>query len=175
MLTRDIKVITVAGGCFWGVQEYYNRLKGIVNTTVGYANGNSDNVSYQEVCTGKTGHVEAVMLFYNHAIIALEDIVDHLFRIIDPTLLNQQGNDKGTQYRTGIYTQDEDELVRIKNSIESYQTNYDKKIVVEVLPLDNFVKAEEYHQDYLVQNPGGYCHVDFNLIKDNELKDERKR
>lgn len=175
MLTRDIKVITVAGGCFWGVEEYFNRLKGIVNTSVGYANGNSEEVTYKEVCTGKTGHVEAVMLFYNHAVISLEDIVNHLFRIIDPTLLNQQGNDIGTQYRTGIYTQDEEELERIKIVVDSYQKEFDKNLVVEILPLENFVKAEDYHQNYLINNPGGYCHVDFSVIKQEEMKDERKR
>ena len=168
--TREFRTIFVAGGCFWGVEEYYKRLKGITDTVAGYANSNQENITYHDVCSGNTQAVEAVMLQYNHASISLADIVDHLFRIIDPTLLNQQGNDVGTQYRTGIYyihPQDQEELEAL---MSHYQTQYNKPIQVELLPLENFTPAEDEHQDYLEMNPGGYCHIDFSQAKPEELK-----
>ena len=169
-MENSLKTITVAGGCFWGVEEYYKRLIGILETNVCYANGNSDNVTYKEVCTGTTGHAEACWLKYDPSQISLEQILDHLFRIIDPTSLNKQGGDIGTQYRTGIYYHDENDLETIQNFITEKQKSIDKKIVVEVEALSNYVLAEPEHQDYLMMNPTGYCHVNFRLIQREELK-----
>lgn len=169
-MNDSLKTITVAGGCFWGVEEYYKRLNGIIETNVGYANGNSKEVTYREVCTGQTGHVEATWLKYDPAVISLDMILDHLFRIIDPTSLNKQGGDIGTQYRTGIYYENVEDLPTILSFIESRQSQYDKEIVVEVQKLDNYFLAEPEHQDYLTMNPGGYCHVDFRVIRNEELK-----
>lgn len=165
-----MKEIVIAGGCFWGVQEYYSRLKGVESTVVGYANGITDNPTYEEVCTGKTNFVEAVYIHYDENIIPLEKIIEHLFRFIDPTSLNRQGGDIGTQYRTGVYYIDEADQAIAQQYIQSRQSEYSKPIVVEVLPLKNFYEAEEYHQKYLVKNPTGYCHVNFDVIRPEELK-----
>lgn len=171
-MSTQLHQITVAGGCFWGVEEYYKRLRGIVSTQVGYANGHNDGkVSYREVCTGQTGHAEATILEYNDEI-TLSAILDHLFRIIDPTSLNRQGNDIGSQYRTGIYFHDEKDLPVIESFIKERSAIINGNIVVEVQPLRNFVVAEPEHQDYLTVNPGGYCHVDFSVMKQDEMKAE---
>ncbi|GLI56893.1 peptide methionine sulfoxide reductase MsrA [Propionigenium maris DSM 9537] len=157
-----MKDIVVAGGCFWGVEAYYKLIKGVVDTRVGYANGHKENPTYREVCTGTTGHAEVCRITYNEEIIDLRGILKYLFRIIDPTLLNRQGNDRGTQYRTGIYYKTEEEAREIEEYIEEISSSYSAPIVTEVLPLISFYDAEEYHQDYLTKNPGGYCHIDIN-------------
>ena len=172
MNTKDIRQIALAGGCFWGVEEYYRRLEGVTDTYVGYAQGDTENPTYEAVCTGKTGHVEAVMVMYDHTVIPLNSILDHYFRIIDPTLLNQQGNDKGTQYRTGLYPETDNEVLIIKDFLESRAKDYRKPIVVELEKLNRFYKAEPNHQMYLHNNPNGYCHVDFSVIRDEEKKQE---
>lgn len=164
------KTIYLAGGCFWGVAEYYRRLKGIFSTEVGYAQGTTENPTYREVCTQTTNHTETVEVVYNTDEISLEKVIEHFFRMIDPTTLNRQGNDIGTQYRSGIYSKDLEEVEEIIKMVESYQAHYDKPIVVEVEQLKEFYKAEEDHQDYLVKNPFGYCHINFNLIKPEEMK-----
>lgn len=164
------KTIYLAGGCFWGVAEYYRRLKGIVSTEVGYAQGTTENPTYREVCTQTTNHTETVEVVYDANEISLEKVIEHFFRMIDPTSLNRQGNDIGTQYRSGIYSKDLEEVEEIIKLVESYQPHYDQPIVVEVEQLKDFYKAEEEHQDYLVKNPFGYCHINFNLIKPEELK-----
>ncbi len=163
-----MKNIIVAGGCFWGVQEYYSRLKGITNTKVGYTDCDKENPTYEEVCNS-SGHVEAVYLEYNNDI-TLVEILEHLFRIIDPTSLNKQARDNGIQYRTGVYYRDTDEKDIIEQYIRSRQKDYDKNIVVEVKQATRFFDAEAYHQNYLKANTNGYCHIDFNLIRKNELK-----
>ncbi|NLG82567.1 MAG: peptide-methionine (S)-S-oxide reductase MsrA [Bacilli bacterium] len=165
-----MKKIVLAGGCFWGVEAYYQRLKGIEKTRVGYANGNIQNPTYQQVKTGTTDFVEAVELYYDENIISFRTILEHLFRFIDPTSLNRQGGDIGTQYRTGIYYEDEVSRQEALEFIQEKQKDYDKPIVVEVKPLENFYEAEEYHQKYLDKNPYGYCHVDLNLLKPWERK-----
>lgn len=164
------KEIVVAGGCFWGVEEYFRRTKGIVETKAGYSQGHKKNATYQEVCDGNTGHAEVVWLTYNPDVISLNKILEHLFRIIDPTTLNRQGNDIGSQYRTGVYTLDEDDTPIIQAFLKEKQKEYKREIVVEVEPLLNFVQAEDYHQLYLVKNPRGYCHVNMNLLKPEERK-----
>ncbi len=165
-----MREIVVAGGCFWGVEEYFRRAKGIIDTKSGYSQGHKANATYQEVCNGKTGHVEVVWLKYNSEEISLEKILEHLFRIINPTLLNRQGNDIGHQYRTGVYTIFDEDTSIIKAYIETKQKEYRDQIVVEVEPLHNFIQAEDYHQLYLIKNPQGYCHVNMSLLRPEEKK-----
>lgn len=156
--------IYLAGGCFWGVEEYFSRLDGVLNVVSGYANGNTENPSYQDVIYNGTNHAETVHITYDKEKISLDKILSEYFKIIDPTSVNKQGNDKGTQYRTGIYYTDPLDAKVAANILTIVQSYYDKKVVVELEPLDNFYEAEEYHQDYLQKNPDGYCHVDFNKL-----------
>lgn len=156
-----IKKIYLAGGCFWGVQEYFSRINGVIKTYVGYANSSIENPSYELVCSGATKAVEAVEIEYENKIVSLEELIDELFKIIDPTLLNRQANDVGTQYRTGIYYVDSKEEIIISEKIKKLQEKYSKAIRTEVMALNNFWLAEEYHQDYLKKNPNGYCHIKF--------------
>lgn len=162
-LGGNMSKIYLAAGCFWGSQAYFDKIEGVVETTVGYANGVMENPTYEQVCTGATGHAETVEVVFEEKVISLNEILAHFFRIIDPTVLNRQGNDLGTQYRTGIYTNDNWVFEIINLFVKDQQQNYEKEIVVEVKPLANFYVAEEYHQKYLEKNPGGYCHVDLSL------------
>ncbi|MGG7177148.1 peptide-methionine (S)-S-oxide reductase MsrA [Clostridium paraputrificum] len=154
-----MKRIILAGGCFWGVEEYFSRIDGVTKTEVGYANGNIENPTYELVCRTNTGFAEAVYVEYDENEVSLKFILDKYFAIIDPTSLNKQGNDRGTQYRTGIYYYDLNDINVIHKAIEEEQKKYDSKIVVEVEPLKNYYPAEEYHQSYLKKNPNGYCHI----------------
>lgn len=154
------KTIYLAGGCFWGVEAYMDSIDGVLDAVSGYANGSTENPSYEDVVHRETGHAEAVCVTYDRDVISLEHILTYYFRIIDPTSLNKQGNDAGTQYRTGIYYDDlEDEAIILKE-IELLQRIFSKKVRIEVEPLENFYLAEEYHQNYLKKNPNGYCHID---------------
>lgn len=157
-----MKEIALAGGCFWGVDEYFSRKKGVISTKAGYANGIKENPTYKEVCTGRTGHAETVLVKYDEEVITLTEILEKFFKVIDPTVLNRQGNDIGTQYRTGIFYIDEADVPAITAFIDSKRKDYKAQIVTEVEPLKNFYDAEEYHQDYLKKNPRGYCHIDLN-------------
>ena len=159
------KIIYLAGGCFWGVQEYYSRLKGIIQTRVGYANGDKENPTYQEVCSNKFHHAETVEIKYDDNIISLEKILMHFLRFVNPYSLNQQGEDKGEQYRSGVYYIDDKEKDIIKNYFDK---NLKEGYLIQIMPLNNFYQAEEYHQDYLKKNINGYCHINLNLIKDDE-------
>lgn len=157
-----MKEIYLAGGCFWGLQAYFDLRKGIIETVVGYANGNTENPTYEQVCTNKTGYAETVYIKYDENEITLNKILEDFWKVIDPTLLNRQGGDIGTQYRTGIYYVNDD-LANIKASVEKEALKYEKSIVTEVVPLKNFYAAEKYHQKYLEKNPNGYCHIDLSL------------
>ena len=157
-----MKEIVLAGGCFWGVEEYFSRLDGIVETEVAYVNGDTDNPSYEEVCTGSTGYTEGVRIVYDDETISLDKILDLFFNIIDPTMLNRQGPDIGHQYRTGIYYKNEEDRKLGEKKIKEYQKDYERKIVTELEELRSYHKAEDYHQDYLKKNPGGYCHIDLS-------------
>ena len=157
----DIKELYLAGGCFWGVEGYFQRLPGIVSTKVGYANGDTPTTTYAQL--PHTGHTETLYLLYDANKISLTEIVDHFFRIIDPTSFHRQGNDIGQQYRTGIYSKEDEILSKVQKLVAAKQSLYNQKIVVEIEPLDNFILAEEYHQKYLDKNPTGYCHIDLNL------------
>jgi peptide methionine sulfoxide reductase msrA/msrB len=156
------KEIYLAGGCFWGVEAYFDKILGVEYTEVGYANGKTEDTSYQEI--DSTGHAETVRVVYDPEVVELEEILEYYFKIIDPTILNRQGNDIGTQYRTGIFYKNEDDEQVISNFIESIKSDYDSEIVTEVEPLENFVIGEEYHQDYLEKNPNGYCHINLSDI-----------
>lgn len=154
-----MKKIVLAGGCFWGVEEFLSRINGVISTEVGYANGRTENPTYEDVCYKNTYFAEVCLVEYDEKILSLEDLLKEYWSIIDPTILNRQGPDVGSQYRTGIYYLNEDDIETILKSKEENQKNYDKKIVTEVLPLTNYYKAEEYHQKYLKKNPNGYCHI----------------
>ena len=158
--------IYLAGGCFWGVEEYFSRIPGVTNTEVGYANGHTAAPSYQDVCTDTTGHAETVHVTYDPDRVSLETILEHYFMIIDPLSLNRQGGDSGTQYRTGVYYVDEASHEVARQVFASEQLRYPAPMVVELEPLACFFSAEEYHQDYLKKNPAGYCHVSFDTLAD---------
>lgn len=160
-----MKKIYLAGGCFWGVEHYLSLINGISNTTVGYANSDIENPSYEDLKTHRSSASETVEVIYDENIISLKEILDLFFLIIDPTSIDKQGHDEGHQYRTGIYYIDNNDIDIINESINQLQKQYDKEIVVEVLPLDNFTIAEEYHQEYLIKNPTGYCHVDPRMFE----------
>lgn len=166
----NYKTLFLAGGCFWGVEAYFQQIEGVLDTGVGYSQGHVAEPTYEQVCTGNTGHTETIMISYDPSLLSLEDLLDHYFRIINPYSLNKQGNDIGTQYRSGIYYAHDEDLSVILNYIKNLQEKSDQKIVVEVQELQSFWRAEEYHQDYLNKNPGAYCHIDLGLLKDNEKK-----
>ena len=163
------QVIYLAGGCFWGVEAFISRLKGVNQTEVGYANGRDLAPTYEKVCTGRTGHAECVKVTYNPKIISLEEILENFFKIIDPYVLNRQGPDIGTQYRTGIYWQEDSQKTIVLKFLSAKQKLSSKRIRTEAHAIGSFYPAEEYHQKYLEKNPQGYCHVDLNLIDDKEL------
>ncbi len=174
MLHSDnLKEIYLAGGCFWGTEQYLAGIHGIVKTDVGYANGNTENPSYHEVCHNNTGHAETVRVFYDPSQIRLEFILRLYYDVINPTSVNRQGGDCGTQYRTGIYYVDENDIPIIDKSLKELQTKYDKPVAIEILPLRNYYLAEEYHQKYLDKNPNGYCHIGKEKFEQAKLaKDE---
>jgi peptide methionine sulfoxide reductase msrA/msrB len=153
------KQIYMAGGCFWGTEHYLKQIRGVVSTEVGYANGNGENPSYEQVYTDTTGFVECVKVVYDPEMLSLERLVEIFFHSIDPLSLNRQGNDVGTRYRTGIYYVDEGDRAAIESKYREVESRVGAPIVVELEPLANFYSAEEYHQDYLDKNPSGYCHL----------------
>ncbi|WP_251212487.1 peptide-methionine (S)-S-oxide reductase MsrA [Adlercreutzia murintestinalis] len=154
----------VAGGCFWGTQAYLEKLPGVLATQVGYANSAVDDPTYEDVCTGDTGAAECVRVRYDSDVIGLSLLVEAFLRTIDPTSLNRQGNDCGTQYRSGIYWTDDDDAFIVRSILAEMRYRSGADIVVEAEPLGNFWPAERYHQDYLKKNPGGYCHVDLSDV-----------
>ncbi|AQU78347.1 MULTISPECIES: peptide-methionine (S)-S-oxide reductase MsrA [Planococcus] len=168
--TDKLQDIYLAGGCFWGVEAYMARVYGVYDVTSGYANGNTENPTYEEVIRENTGHAETVHVRYDPERVDLEKLLGHYFMIIDPTLLNQQGNDRGEQYRTGIYYENEDDRAVIDKVFAAQKERYDEPIVTEVELLDNYYLAEEYHQDYLEKNPDGYCHVEFDTLEGQEVE-----
>lgn len=162
-----MKTIYIAGGCFWGVEEYYRQLKGVISTRVGYANGDKENPTYEEVKHHLSTHAETLKLEYDENVISLKDILEHFLRFVDPYSLDKQGEDVGHQYRSGVYYIDsKDKQVILDYFNKTLKPDYK----IEVLPLSNFYDAEEYHQNYLIKNPHGYCHVNLRLIKDDEKK-----
>lgn len=163
---EGIEVIYLAGGCFWGTQQLMRSLPGVENTVCGYANGNTGECpSYEQVCTGETGYREAVRVEYDPQQISLDALLFAFFASIDPTVANRQGNDIGTQYQAGIYYADQAAKTVVERIAELQKQRYGK-FKVEIAPLFNFYSAEDYHQDYLVKNPNGYCHIPMKKIKE---------
>ena len=165
MEKENLKEIYLAGGCFWGTEHYFKQIDGVVDTEVGFANGITENPTYKEVCTDKTGFAETVHVIYNPDKVSLEFLLEMYFKAIDPTSINRQGHDTGTQYRTGVYYTDSSDEATISKVFDEEQKHIQGKIVVENLPLKNFYKAEDYHQDYLDKNPDGYCHLPQSLFE----------
>lgn len=158
----NTRTIYLAGGCFWGVQAYFQRIDGVLNVVTGYVNGRTESPVYADVING-SGHAEAVKIEFDSARISLAQLLRHYFRIIDPTALNRQGNDVGEQYRTGIYYTDEADAPTIAAALAAEQRKYEQMLVVESEALRQFFPAEEEHQDYLDKHPGGYCHINLAL------------
>lgn len=166
-----MKTIYLAAGCFWGSQAFYSQMIGIKNTSVGYANGDSTNPSYQDLCSGRASHAETVKIEYDETEISLLKILDYYLSIINPYSINRQGNDIGRQNRTGIFYENAEEEEIIKKFLYQKEQEYKKgpfQIVVE--PLANFYLAEDYHQNYLEKNPNGYCHIKLDSIKKEDKK-----
>lgn len=154
-----MKTIYLAGGCFWGVEDYFQRTYGVSDVISGYANGKTENPTYEQVCYEGSDHAETVKIVYDPALVSLEYLLYRYMSIIDPTSLNRQGNDAGRQYRTGIYYESEDDRAIAREVLDRTARHYHRPLVVELLPLEHFYDAESYHQNYLVKNPGGYCHI----------------
>lgn len=155
----DPHVIYLAGGCFWGLEAFLKRLPGVRKTEVGYANGSTCNPTYAEVCRSATGHAETVRVVYDRRVLPTDVLLDGFFSVIDPTTPDRQGNDVGTQYRSGIYWEDPLDEPVVRAVRARVQDAYARPVVTEVGPIQGFYPAEEYHQDYLAKNPGGYCHI----------------
>lgn len=158
---NSIEIAVLAGGCFWGVEDLLRKIPGVINTDVGYCGGDIDSANYNQVKTGKTGHAEAVRIEFNPSQVSFDKILEHFFKLHDPTTKNQQGNDVGTQYRSVIfYLNDKQKSVAEEIIKKVEQSGFWKKpLVTEVVQFEKFFTAEEYHQDYLVKNPNGYtCH-----------------
>jgi methionine-S-sulfoxide reductase len=168
---ENMKTIYIAAGCFWGAEKYFSLIRGVCRTKVGYANGDTENPSYEDVKYRGAGHAETVLVEYDPAAISLSFLLDLYYEAVDPTSLNRQGEDVGIQYRTGIYYTEAEDLPVIKNSLAKLREKLDLPVAIEVKPLENFYTAEEYHQKYLEKNPGGYCHINqalFNRAKTAE-------
>ena len=157
-----MKTIYLAGGCFWGVEKAFQSLNGVVETTVGYANGDVENPSYELVKTDTTNFRETVRVDYDPEKISLNKLLKAYFMCVDPTVRNQQGHDIGSQYQTGVYYVDDEDLAIIEKAFEEEKKKYDC-FFVELKKLENFYDAEEYHQDYLIKNPAGYCHLTLDV------------
>lgn len=177
---KELAKIHLAGGCFWGTEHFFKQVRGVVSVTPVYANGNIENPTYEEVCSDTTGFAEAVEITYDLNAISLRKILQLFFITIDPTSLNQQGNDIGSQYRTGIYYQNEKDKIIAESALKRLAKHYaPKPLVVECEPLKNVFVAEESHQDYLEKKPNAYCHVPFGAFiaakRGNPIKLQNKR
>lgn len=162
--SKNLKTIYLAGGCFWGTEHFVKQIKGIESTEVGYANGGKKGVNYYDV-VNHSGHAETVKIVYDQNIISLSEILDLYYLSIDPLSVNQQGNDRGIQYRTGIYYEDESLLSEAQASLKKLEEQLGTTPAIELTKLTDYTPAEEYHQDYLEKNPGGYCHINPALFE----------
>lgn len=165
----NAKSIYFAGGCFWGMQAYFDNIIGVSSTIVGYANGHIEHPTYEMVCNHSTGHAETIQVLYDDSIVSLATLLDMYFEVIDPVSINRQGNDIGNQYRTGIYYSNKEDRFIIKDKLSELQRQYEEPIVVECDSLHCFYPAEEYHQEYLRKNPNGYCHIPRDVIQNANL------
>ncbi len=153
-----MRTIYLAGGCFWGLQKFFDQFEGVISTQVGYANGPDAAPTYQDVCRN-SGHAETVKIDYEEGKLSLGVLMDLYFLVVDPLSVNKQGEDEGIQYRTGVYYTDDDQLPALRAAFDAEARKVGAPLAVELLPLKNFFPAEEYHQKYLDKNPGGYCHI----------------
>ena len=168
-----MKKLYLAAGCFWGAQRFFDQFEGVVSTEVGYANGPTASPSYEQVCAD-SGHAEAVRVEFDENAISVRELMEYYFMIIDPTSVNRQGEDEGVQYRTGAYYEDEALRPEIEAAFRAESEKIGAPLAVELLPLENFYGAEEYHQKYLVKNPTGYCHVAPWLLNRKAKRGEEK-
>jgi methionine-S-sulfoxide reductase len=161
------QTIYLAGGCFWGLQAYFKKVKGVLSTTVGYANGNTAFPKYEDLKRGKATHAETLKLIYDDTITNLDTLLELFLRVVDPYSVNKQGGDEGLQYRSGVYYTNMIDGI----AADAFFTRHLKPgWKIEIKQMNNFYPAEEYHQDYLDKNPNGYCHIDLNVLKPNEKK-----
>ena len=165
-----MRSIYLAGGCFWGMQKFFDQFEGVLSTEVGYANGPDRAPTYQEVCRN-SGHAETVRIDYDEGKLSLDKLLELYFLVIDPLSVNKQGGDEGIQYRTGVYYTNPDQLPMIQAAFEKEAAKVGSPLAVELLPLTNFFPAEEYHQKYLDKNPGGYCHIPQRMMHLDQGKD----
>lgn len=154
-----MKTIFLAAGCFWGAQHYLKQIHGVVETETGFANGNTERPTYEEVYTDRTGYAEAVRVVFDPEVLPLKRLVQLYFDCIEPTSVNQQGEDRGTRYRTGVYYIEPEDRLTIQEVYDDVQRGYSAPLAVEVEPIRNFFPADESHQDYLDKHPDGYCHL----------------
>ena len=152
---KGYKNIVFGGGCFWGVQHYFNLVQGVANTKVGYANGKTNNPTYEEVCTGTTNHLEACLVEYDKDRTKLQYLLEHFLNIVDTSTKNQQKNDVGTHYRSGIYYNNEEDKKIIFDFLTENKSRLSDPFVTEILPLEKFWDADDVHQEYLDKNPWG--------------------
>ncbi len=172
-IPENMKTICLAGGCFWGMQKFFDQFDGVVRTEVGYANGPDEAPTYQDVCSG-SGHAETVRVDYDPDMMSLTDLLHFYFMAIDPLSVNRQGNDRGIQYRTGIYYTEDDQVAEIEAVYLKEEEKAGARLAVELLPLENYFPAEEYHQKYLDKNPGGYCHIPVSCFDLQKNRTETK-
>ena len=159
-MDNNIQIATFGGGCFWCIDAAFRRVKGVLNVSSGYAGGEIENPSYQQICTGLTGHAEVVQLDFDSSVVSYNTLLEMFFTLHDATQLNRQGNDVGTQYRSVIYYHDEEQKAESQAMIDALQKQIREPIVTELSPLTNFYPAEQYHQDYYDENPNqGYCSI----------------
>ena len=168
---------TFAAGCFWGVEKVFAAMPGVVSTQVGYTGGKVKNPSYELVCTGVTGHAEAIEVTYDPAKISYETLLEFFWKYHDPTTLNQQGNDHGTQYRSAVFYHTPEQKKAVEKSKEILEKAgiFKKPIVTQIEPAAEFYRAEEYHQQYLKKNPNGYCHIHLQSSKIEKVLREASR
>ncbi len=162
---------TFAAGCFWGVEKVFSALPGAISTRVGYTGGVTKNPSYEQVCTGRTGHAEAIEITFDNSKISYDDLIEVFFRHHDPTTPNRQGNDAGTQYRSAIFYHSPEQKISAERALKALDKArlFRDGIVTEVTPASEFYPAEEYHQKYLKKNPLGYCHIQLQPAKIGEV------
>ncbi len=168
-----MKTIYLAGGCFWGTQKYFDQFPGVLRTVVGYANGNTERPTYEDVKKRHSGHAETVKVEFDETILPAETLLCHYFDVIDPLSVNRQGEDRGIQYCTGIYYTEEDQIPEIEAVMREQEKKFGTKLAVETEPLHYFFPAEEYHQKYLDKNPGGYCHIPREMFSLNRKPGNR--
>ncbi len=161
-----LKEIYLAGGCFWGLESYMSRVYGVKEASSGYANGRTENPSYEDVSYKNSGHAETVRVVYDANRTDLDTLIRYYLRVIDPVSVNKQGNDIGEQYRTGIYYQEDEDKKIIDKRLAKLQKEYEETLAIEVVKLEQFYLAEDYHQDYLEKNPNGYCHINLFKVQD---------